>query len=184
LLALLRSLDIPTLGEAAGLLSETAIVAPPGPDAQPRRIHINASAFGILNVGYKAVDYRLICHIARRFRHRLPDACVVVLGETIDDLALMKLENVFVTGAIDAPDLPDAVDFYGIRSLFVAQRAPLFGHPAIDCILENEQLPIALVEWRAATPARNALDFPINRLSADREIADDLVDWFVGLEQP
>jgi hypothetical protein len=184
LLALLRSLDIPMQGEAADFLSETHIGALARCDVQPRRIHENASAFGILNVGYNAIDYRLIFHIARRFRHRLPHAPVVVLGETMDDLALMKLENIFVTGAVDAPDLPDVVDFYGIRSLFVAHRAPLFGHPAIDCILENQQLPIAFVEWHAGTPARNPLDFPINRLSADHEIADDLVDWFAGLEQP
>ena len=42
--------------------------------------------------------------IAHKFRSLRPDISITVIGATLDDIGLMRSDNVFVTGAIEAKE--------------------------------------------------------------------------------
>ena len=59
---------------------------------------------GIVAIGNGIAEYRLMKHVARALNRELPDRSIVVIGETIDDIGLMRLDNVHVTGAVQTTE--------------------------------------------------------------------------------
>ncbi len=109
-----------------------------------------------------------------------PHLPIVVIGRTTDDMALMRLPGVFVTGAVNSVEFDRLVRQYRIGTLLTGVGRPLFGHPlqiaAADC-----GLPIAWLDWsmglhRAASP-----DLAIDASIEPRDIAGAIARWREGL---
>ena len=97
--------------------------------SRPANKHQFGPSIGVVAVGNGIMDYRLIKQMARALNRELSDRSIVVIGETIDDIGLMRLDNVFVTGAVQATEHDRILRQYGIGALFIPVRQPLFGHP-------------------------------------------------------
>ncbi len=74
----------------------------------------------------------MIGAIAGALRSSNPAVAMTVVGATLDDLGLMQIGNLFVTGKIELPDFERAVKSYGLQALLLAATCPIFGHPAIE----------------------------------------------------
>ena len=69
---------------------------------------------------------RQIITLGRMFRLHDVDASIIVLGQCVNELAVMASGNVFVTGAIGYPDYPNVIRRYGITKLLSAYRTSHF----------------------------------------------------------
>ena len=71
---------------------------------------------------------------------------MTVVGATLDDLRLMQIGNVFVTGTVDPPDFDWVVRSYDLQALFITATRPIFGHPTIELAFACG-LPVAYFDW-------------------------------------
>jgi hypothetical protein len=109
----------------------------------------DARALGIVALRRSAADHEFIRQVARSLTAKPADHPVVVIGGTLDDLELMKIPNVTVTGAAADEDMQRLLRHHGIKALFVAVRQPLFGHPLVGRLMDSS-FPIAAFDWSSA----------------------------------
>ena len=109
---------------------------------RPVRWPGDALRLAIIPVRSCAGEQRQIVEIARAFREHRSDVSIVVIGATLDDLALMRLGNVFVTGTYEAAEFERLIRANRIGALFVNLSRPLFGHPVVAKAL-SARLPAA-----------------------------------------
>jgi O-antigen biosynthesis protein len=128
--------------------------------------------FAALETG--VADHRLMQDIAKRLNRGLPEWSVVVIGETIDDLGLMRLDNVHVTGPVAATECAELLRQYQIDAVFVATRQPIFGHPKIS---ELAAVPTAFVDWSCGEVSARAADLALNPRLNNDEMADSIAAW-------
>ena len=88
----------------------------------------------------------MIGAIAAALRSSNPQAAMTVVGATLDDLRLMQIGNVFVTGTVDPPDFDWVVRSYDLQALVIAATRPIFGHPTIELAFACG-LPVAYFDW-------------------------------------
>jgi GT2 family glycosyltransferase len=136
----------------------------------------DAKALGFLTVHADAHDHRMMERVARA----LPGTEIVVIGRTLNDLELMKLGNVFVTGRIETRELGHTLRQYGVRAVFAAMRRPLFGHPMIAA-LAAASFPTATFDWSLGKTPAHASDFAIDPDAPDEAVAAKLRRWFSRL---
>ncbi len=124
------------------------VAAVPSFEAKPqrRRRARTISRLGLLPVRSNREEQRLIGAMAAALRSSNPAAAITVVGATHDDIGLMQIGNVFVTGAIDTPDFNWVVKSYGLQALFLAATRPIFGHPTTEVALACG-LPVAFFDW-------------------------------------
>jgi GT2 family glycosyltransferase len=101
---------------------------------------------GIIPIESGPRQLEVMRNVACVFNIRRPDCSIVVLGDTLDDLALMRIGNTFVTGPVDPSELDRACRDHALGTLFMCVTGPLFGHPlqfsALAC-----GLPLAYFNW-------------------------------------
>jgi O-antigen biosynthesis protein len=102
---------------------------------------------------------------------------IVVLGETLDDLALMALGNLAVTGAVAADELGGLARHYDLGGLVIARRAPLFGHPLIAAAFHDVDVPLAFVDWSFGHTQIAGVDCAIAPASNEGSIVAELLAW-------
>jgi hypothetical protein len=107
---------------------------------------LRSSRLGVIVQGSTVDEFQLIREFLRVALCRLPNFTFVVLGHTADDLALMAVGNVFVTGAVEPASYPTAIRQYGIDRLLLPLRRPLYGHPAARAAAQS-RLPMAYFDW-------------------------------------
>ncbi len=124
------------------------VTAVPALEARPRRRRRarTISRLGLLPVRSNREEYRLIGATAAALRSSNPAAAIIVVGATYDDIGLMQIGNVFVTGAIDPSDFNWVVKSYGLQALFLAATQPIFGHPTTE-VASACGLPAAFFDW-------------------------------------
>ena len=113
---------------------------------QRRRRARRISRLGVLPVRSNGEEQGLIGAIAGALRASDPAVVMTVLGATLDDIGLMEIGNVFVSGKVEMPDFNRAVRFYGIQALLLAATRPIFGHRIIETASACG-LPIAYFDW-------------------------------------
>src|SRR5262249_40604706 len=84
---------------------------------------------GIVPSGAGLYELELIRALARTLKESAPGAEVIVIGATMDDLGLMGIGNVFVSGAVDAAGYADAFRRHGVTKLLLPIRRAVFGDP-------------------------------------------------------
>jgi GT2 family glycosyltransferase len=185
----------------AGLISQTRRVYAPGPHAKsfaarllrPRTIielksrkrpltssrttrkHLSGKAIGFVAVGASVQDYRLMKDVARALNRGLPDRCIVVIGKTIDDTALMRLDNVHVTGPVELHEHDRILRQYEIGAIFIPLRQPLFGHPVI--LDFANRIRTASFDWSFGGVFQRPTDLALNPVLNNEEIIGSLTAW-------
>ena len=141
-----------------------------------RRKRGRTPRFGIVPLRRTADEFARIEAIARLVRKMRSEASITVLGETIDDNALMRSGNCFVTGCAEAPDLRRLLRQYEIKHLMIGAGSPLFGHP-IESAAIKSRLPLARLDWSFGAYKGRPGDLFIDPGSKPPEIAETLVRW-------
>jgi O-antigen biosynthesis protein len=101
---------------------------------------------------------------------------IAVLGETLDDLLLMRFGNVFVSGAVEPADLKRLIRQYRINAVFTGFGAPLFGHPLGDGAIQCD-VPTAYIDWSFGACRPVDGDLPIDPSLSPRQAAAALAHW-------
>jgi hypothetical protein len=136
----------------------------------------DACRLGVIPVRSCADEQRQIVEIAHAFRRRRPDVSIVVLGAALDDLALMRIGNVFVTGRFDAAEFDRLIRANRLGALFLNLSRPLFGHPLVTLAL-NARRPTAYRHWSAGDVEPRAGDLAIPARSGLGAVANELAKW-------
>jgi O-antigen biosynthesis protein len=144
---------------------------------RPRKVASRGTTFGLLAVGRAPADFLLMLQVVRRIRQARPRNQIAIFGETLDDLALMRLGNVTVTGAFAARELPTLAKNYSLGGLAVARRTPLFGQPVIAAAFCDTDVPLALVDWSFGSTRVANGDLAIAPASSENAIVADLLAW-------
>ncbi len=113
--------------------------------------------------------------VASAINRELPERPIVVIGDTLDDLALMKLDNVHVTGAVERDEYDRILLQYAIGNLFIPVRRPLFGHPKVTEI--SGKVPTAFIDWSLGKVASHATDLALSPYLTDDELVATLISW-------
>jgi hypothetical protein len=165
-----RVTETPTGGGSSPPHAERSRVEPGTGDTQDKL------ALGLVAVGESATDYRLMKDVAHAMRRAHPDLPIVVIGRALHDLGLMKIGNVFVTGAVEPEELPQLLHQYRLKALLTATRRPQFGHPLVSH-LRGCGLPIAFFDWSLGRVAAQAGDLPLDPRTAIDAVAAELTPW-------
>jgi len=132
-------------------------------------------SIGFVAVGDGIAEFRLMKRVALAINHEMPERPIVVIGDTIDDLDLMKLDNVYVTGAVETNEYDRVLQHYAIDKLFIPVRRPLFGHPKIAAL--SGKVPSAFFDWSLGEVSPRPMDLPLSPYLTDDELAAALVPW-------
>ena len=144
---------------------------------RPSKVASQGTTFGLLAAGRAPADFLLMLQVVRRIRQARPRSQIAIFGETLDDLALMRLGNVTVTGAFAAHELPSLAKNYSLAGLAVARRTPLFGQPIIAAAFCDTDVPLALVDWSFGSTRVAKGDLAIAPASSEDAIVADLLAW-------
>ena len=134
---------------------------------------------GFVAVRASAYELKLMRETARLLKDVDPQIMIVVLGDTLDDLGLMRFGNVFVSGAVSRLDLPRLVRQYRLDRILPAFGPPLFGHPVVEAALDCG-LPAAYPDWSLGASRPRRGDLAINPLLSCREIAAAVAGWIAA----
>jgi O-antigen biosynthesis protein len=141
---------------------------------------VSGQSIGFVAIGTGASEHTLMKETARILNRELPERSVVVIGQTFGDLDFIKLDNVYVTGAVDPDEYDRILRQYEIDALFVPVKQPLFGHPKIADL--SERRPTAFFDWSFGDVPPPTDDLPLNPyLNAD-ELATFLVPWLLRFQ--
>lgn len=156
-------------------------IPPPEPSEEPAATHEGTLAsppprLGLLPIETSPDSYRELAAICAHVTRERPSLDIVVLGRTLDDLGLMKSEQVFVTGDVPAGELPAAVVRHRVSHLMIGPRQPLFGHP-LQLAARTLPRPVAWFDWarNGGTAHSEGLRLKVE-LDADA-VAKELVRW-------
>jgi GT2 family glycosyltransferase len=109
---------------------------------------------GIIPIRSCAQEQTLMAKIAGGLATRCPEASLVVIGSTLNDLGLMHFGNVFVTGPVDVSEMEHICHSYDLGALLVCIARPLFGHP-LQFFAHSSGLPCAYFGWSACHAERS-----------------------------
>jgi GT2 family glycosyltransferase len=137
----------------------------------------DADALGIVALRCSAADHELIRQVARGVTAKPAGRPVVVIGRTLDDLELMKIPGVTVTGSAANEDMERLLRHYGIKALFIAVRQPLFGHPLVGSLMDSD-FPVAGFDWSLAPTRIKRSGLAIAPSLAGPAAAQSIREWF------
>jgi hypothetical protein len=138
----------------------------------------NTGYCGVIALGSTARELDLIRRVARGLKRAAPDAFLVTLGSTLDDVGLMASGNIFVSGSIEPDEYETAFRHYALNCLFLPTLNAVFGHPAVAAV-ERSNLPMAALDWTGGSWTPRPQDLRIDPSLSDAEIADSLSHWFI-----
>jgi O-antigen biosynthesis protein len=133
---------------------------------------------GMIPVRTAAREQAMMREIVQQLKAQAADLDVTVIGETLDDLGLMRTAGAFVTGPVAAAELPRIVDAYALQALLVIAAQPLFGHPLQAAALKAG-IPVAAFDWTGGRCKARRGDLPIDPRSRLPEIAAALRRWML-----
>jgi GT2 family glycosyltransferase len=123
-----------------------------------------------------ASEFDMIKDMALLLREQASDISVVVAGATTDDLALLSLGNVFVTGRVEAGQLGEALLPHNVCWAVCGSDRPLFGHPALELVY-NAQLPVAYHDWSFGAVEPRPFDLALNPRMPQRLRLNSISSW-------
>jgi GT2 family glycosyltransferase len=132
-------------------------------------------SIGIVVIGAGTAEYQLVKKVALAMNRELPERTIVVIGQTIDDIGLMKLDNVYVTGATESGEAESVLKQYAIGALFLPIKQPLFGHPRISELAGLA--PTAYFDWSFGEVKPRPDDLALNPHLTEAELEAALVTW-------
>ncbi|MDC7786707.1 glycosyltransferase [Rhodoplanes sp. TEM] len=160
--------------------AEAAASVPPvlRPRSAPDDASTAAPRLGIVSGRGDAGEYRLLRAVADVLRRTAPAARIVVLGGTLDDIGLLRLGTVFVTGPVTPDELDRMIEAHRLTHVLAGIGAPLFGHPLI-ARARTAARPVAFPDWSEAAVAARGGDLPLDPRLPDDAVAERLRDWMM-----
>ena len=146
---------------------------------QLRSTLVSSGRVGFVPIRTSAYELRLLREVAFFMKISHPQVSIVVIGETLDDFALMRFGNVFVTGPVRSCEIPALIKLYQLSAVATAAGKPLFGHPIIETT-RHSRLPTAYVDWSFGECQPAPGDFALNPSLSLRETATELANWLAG----
>lgn len=137
----------------------------------------SAHALGLLAMSAGASDHGLIETIARMMESKRAGAAIAVIGKTLNDLELLKIPNVSVSGAIDPDEIEDVLQHYGVKALVVATQQPLSGHPLINAVMASS-FPVACFDGSSGRQAAKRDNLLIDPAMSKLNAAKAIRTWF------
>jgi O-antigen biosynthesis protein len=134
---------------------------------------------GIVPTRTSAFEFEFVREVARFMKGAHPKVAIAVLGTTLDDLALMRFGNVFISGPIDPNDLERLIRQYRLSAVVAGIGPPLFGHPLVEAALHCG-LPAAYFDWSLGHCKPRGRDLPIDPSVPPRLSAGVLGRWIAG----
>jgi GT2 family glycosyltransferase len=139
------------------------------PDGVARRL-------GLVPIRRSPKDHRLMRSLLSGLKRAHPELEFVVAGSTSDDHELLRLSDVFVTGAVDAAELEALFRRYRFDRLMLCLTEPLFGHPILSAVMTSV-LPVAYFDWsRGRCPVRTG-DLPLDPSQSTAGAVKQLAPW-------
>ena len=133
-------------------------------------------AFGLLTVVPNATNYQLLKTLAGKLCQAARFRTVVVLGTTLDDLALMKMPSVHVTGKFETDDCLALLEQHRVTRLLLAHREPIFGHPVLE-LLRRSRHAIAYFDWSFGEADSRRDDLPLDPRMPDQVLLKQIATW-------
>jgi hypothetical protein len=118
---------------------------------------------------------RMIVALGRALLRRGQAAGIVVLGECVDDLAVMGAGNVFVAGRVETEEYERLFAQYEISALMSPHRTHFFGH--LDRASIDSGLPKAYFDWTCGKLETSPGDLALDQRLCDARAAAALADW-------
>ncbi|WP_177243086.1 glycosyltransferase [Bradyrhizobium sp. Gha] len=143
---------------------------------RPHSLASRGAALGLLPAGHGASEFAFMCETVRQLRRHRTDLEVVIFGETLDDLALMALGNVTVTGAISSDEVDDIATLHGIGGILAGRRTPLFGHPLMLSAYDLD-LPLAFFDWSSGEVDAHRSDLALDPALSAAGLAEAVLKW-------
>jgi hypothetical protein len=131
---------------------------------------------GIIPIESGAGQLEVMRNVACAFKTCCPECSIVVLGDTLDDLALMRIGNAFVTGPTDASELDRACRDHELGTLFLCVTRPLFGHP-LQLSAQACGLPLACFDWCGGRDTARRGDLLLDPGAPSDELIGALARW-------
>jgi O-antigen biosynthesis protein len=131
---------------------------------------------GIIPVRLSVPEQQLMRDIAIGFKRCFPTCSIVVIGSTLNDLALMRIGNTFVTGSFDISEIDHLCRTYALGSLFLCITHPLFGHP-LQSSAQATGLPLAYFDWSNGLCVPSSNHLLLNPLAPTEEVIGALARW-------
>jgi hypothetical protein len=101
---------------------------------------------------------------------------IVVLGQCLDDLAVMACGNVFVAGKIETEEYQRMLRQYEVSALMSPYRTLFFGR--IDHLSQISGLPKAYFDWTFGKMSPMATDLALDPRLCDAKAVAQIADWF------
>ncbi|MGU3661016.1 glycosyltransferase family 2 protein [Methylobacterium fujisawaense] len=155
-------------------------------DPEPRRAptclfaarsHPAISTLAVLSPVATGAVTRLIAALRDRLARAQPAAELLVIGETINDVALIAAGGTFVTGSVPNEEFTRVLEAYGTPPLVSPYRDGLFH--LIEAAGATYPTGLGYFDWAANFPAR-AGDLALDPGCSDAEASARIVDWFAG----
>ena len=137
-----------------------------------------APSIGFVSIGAGVSEHALMKQVALALNRALPERSVVIIGRTLNDLELIRLDNVFATGPVQIEEHERILRQYAIDTVFVPMQRPLFGHPDLDSF--RSLRPTAFFDWSFGRVSPRRDDLALSPYFDYREIAEALVSWLLG----
>jgi GT2 family glycosyltransferase len=137
----------------------------------------DTDALGIMALRCSAADHELIRHVARAITAQPSGGGVVIIGRTLDDIELMKIPGVTVTGSAADEDMERLLRHHGVKALFVALRQPLFGHTLVGSLMDSE-FPVTAFDWSLADVRTKRSRLAIDPSLPGPAAAQSIREWF------
>jgi hypothetical protein len=99
----------------------------------------------------------------------------VVLGQCLDDLAVMACGNVFVAGKIETEEYERMLRQYEVSALMSPYRTRFFGR--IDRLSQMSGLPKAYFDWTFGKMSQMPSDLALDPRLCDAKAAAQIADW-------
>jgi GT2 family glycosyltransferase len=143
--------------------------------AAPKNSQANV-AFGLLTVVPNATNYQLLKTLAGKLCQAARFRTIVVLGTTLDDLVLMKMPSVHVTGKFETDDCLALLEQHRVTRLLLADREPIFGHPVLE-LLRRSHHAIAYFDWSFGETDARRDDLPLDPRMPDQVLLKRIATW-------
>ena len=135
------------------------------------------SRIGLVPVRGCAQEHDFMREMSMRLARARPGLDIVVLGNTHDELALMRA-GAFVTGEISGTELGELFARYCLERLVICTTRPLFGHPFVETAMRSV-LPVAYRDWsRGQCPPREG-DLALDPMLSVESLSNRLLPWLV-----
>jgi GT2 family glycosyltransferase len=167
---------------ARQVFGDAVVMEPPellGAEDWAPRAKNAAGALAIVVPEPSALADRLIVSLGRALSLRgfTSRSCpIVVLGQCLDDLAVMACGNVFVAGKIETEEYQRMLRQYEVSALMSPYRTLFFGR--IDHLSQISGLPKAYFDWTFGKMSPMATDLALDPRLCDAKAVAQIADWF------